>query len=218
MKTCRKCGSTDRYANGKCKPCWKVYHAKWRAENKKKWAAYGAKWKANNIEKKLASNAKYRAEHKEQAKALTAAWIAANPEREKERHKRWRAKNAERVRSKRAEKYSKNKEQVREQTAKWRAAHPEARRVYKQNRRAKETANGGSLSGAIVETLFRLQRGKCACCEMPLGEDYHLDHRVPLARGGAHEDSNMQLLRQHCNQSKGVKDPIEYMRLKGFLL
>ena len=66
---------------------------------------------------------------------------------------------------------------------------------------------------------MKLQKGKCACCRTSLLEvKHHVDHIEPLSRGGANDDGNIQLLCATCNLQKGAKDPIEFMRLKGFLL
>lgn len=73
-------------------------------------------------------------------------------------------------------------------------------------------------SKGLAERLFRLQRGKCACCKKPLGSDYHLDHIMPLALGGVNEDSNIQLLRAKCNMQKHTVHPVEFMQQRGFLL
>ena len=113
---------------------------------------------------------------------------------------------------------SANLERTRAAIAAWQKANPEARRIYKQNRQARKRANGGALSQGLSERLFRLQKGKCPCCSQPLGDDYHLDHIVPIYRGGANIDSNIQLLRQRCNNQKRAKDPIEFMQSRGFLL
>ncbi len=102
-------------------------------------------------------------------------------------------------------------------SAKWRIAHPEIRRTYHQNRRARKRASGGVISPDLAERLFKLQRGKCACCKQPLGNDYHLDHIMPLALGGTNTDDNIQLLRAKCNLQKSAKHPIDYMRENGFL-
>jgi 5-methylcytosine-specific restriction endonuclease McrA len=51
-----------------------------------------------------------------------------------------------------------------------------------------------------------------------LGDNYHLDHIVPLAIGGTNTDDNIQLLRQKCNQQKSAKHPIDFMQSRGFLL
>ena len=111
-----------------------------------------------------------------------------------------------------------NPAKARAKAAAWQKANPEARRIISQNRRARKLANGGKLSKGLSAKLFKLQKGKCPCCNQPLGDDYHMDHIMPLAKGGANEDLNIQLLRQQCNQQKSAKDPIEFMQSRGKLL
>ena len=123
-----------------------------------------------------------------EARARTAAWIAAN----KERHKA--------------------------AMAKFYAENPTAKRVIGQNRRARMVQAGGKLSKGIFEKLLKLQRGKCACCGLPLGEDPHIDHIMPIALGGTNTDDNVQLLRKACNVAKHAKHPVDFMQEKGFLL
>jgi len=91
-------------------------------------------------------------------------------------------------------------------------------RLSEQKRRARARMAGGILSRDILTRLYRLQRGKCACCGLPLGSRYELDHISPLAKGGQHSDNNMQLLRKRCNQEKSAKHPVDFMRSRGFLL
>lgn len=102
--------------------------------------------------------------------------------------------------------------------AAWNAKHPEIRRELIQNRRAKIRSTGETLSKGIVEKLFKLQKGMCPCCTMPLGDNYHLDHIVPLFLGGSNTDANVQLLRQRCNNQKNKKHPVDFMQSRGFLL
>ena len=85
-------------------------------------------------------------------------------------------------------------------------------------RRAKKLSVGGEISKGLRQRLFVLQKGKCACCGLPLGDDYHMDHIMPLYLGGKNEDRNIQLLTKTCNLKKNKKHPIDYMNEKGFLL
>lgn len=158
-----------------------------------------------------------------------AAWQKASPDKVRERAAAWYAKNADKVKASSAKWRAENRDKASAAVAKWYAENPdydanyrannkEAFRIYVQNRRARKRENGGKLSKDISERLFKLQRGKCACCGKPLGEDYHLDHVMPLALGGANEDWNMQLLRQRCNNQKGAKHPIDFMQQRGCLL
>lgn len=93
----------------------------------------------------------------------------------------------------------------------------DARLLYKANRRArKHGAVGNGLSLGIRKRLWFLQKGRCAACLVKLVKvgqgKYHLDHREPLARGGAHEDGNMQLLCRSCNLRKAAKRPEQFMQ------
>lgn len=74
------------------------------------------------------------------------------------------------------------------------------------------------MSSGLAIRLYKLQRGKCACCGLPLGDDYHLDHIMPLALGGTNTDDNIQLLRAKCNMQKSAKHPVDFMQQRGFLL
>ena len=46
------------------------------------------------------------------------------------------------------------------------------------------------------------QNGLCALCEAPLGLSWPIDHRIPLAHGGAHEPDNWRGLCVPCHKAK----------------
>lgn len=150
--------------------------------------------------------------------ASTTAWRTANPDWAKASNAAWTAANPELCNKYGAKWYAKNYEARKLSQAAWAKANPEARRNYNHNRRARELAGGGNLSKNLSTKLFKLQKGKCPCCKQPLGDNYHLDHIVPLAIGGTNTDDNIQLLRQKCNQQKSAKHPIDFMQSRGFLL
>lgn len=147
--------------------------------------------------------AEYREKKREEAKQYAAAYRSKNREKAIAYGAAWREKNREKARA---------------TSAAWVAAnHPQVR-IQRQNYRAKKKANGGKLSHGLAERLYKLQRGKCACCGLPLGDDYHLDHIMPIALGGTNTDDNIQLLRQQCNNQKHAKHPVDFMQSRGFLL
>lgn len=139
-----------------------------------------------------------------------AKWQKANPEKTLAAGAKYRAANREKQSEYAARRRAANPEMTKKS--------PEASRITSHNYRARKIANGGKLSRGIAERLRKLQKGKCACCKKPLGEDYHLDHIMPLALGGANEDWNIQLLRGECNLRKRAKHPVDFMRQRGFLL
>ena len=150
-------------------------------------------------------------------------WASNNSERVAANVKKWRKDNPDRVKEYRSKSYYNNSEHVALKNKKWAANNPVARRninrLSSQNRDKRIKLDGGKLSTGLVAKLLMLQRGKCACgCGKPLNNEFHMDHRMPIAKGGRHHDDNMQLLLPLCNMQKNAKDPIDFMQSRGFLL
>lgn len=192
MKTCKKCGGTEFYANRHCKQCLKITINKYRVANP------------------------------ELYKQIHLQWHRNNPNKSKVAHAEYYAANAGKIKARVKELYLLNREAKLSATRKWQAANPEKvkeiLRRARHNRRARKLGSSGTLSKGLTEKLFKLQGGICVCCGMPLGNDFHLDHIMPLALGGENKDANMQLLRKDCNQEKHAKHPINFMQSRGFLL
>lgn len=219
MKFCNKCQrETERYKCGDCKPCTKARANAWYAANPEIYKATKAAYRAANPEKVRArSTAARKKVDPEKARASSAAYRAANPEKYKAASAAWKKANPERCKAMDAAWAAANPERKKAKDAAWVAAHPEVCRIRNHNRRALKR-EAGKLSKGLSEKLFKLQRGKCACCGKPLGKNFHLDHIMPLALGGTNTDDNMQLLRQRCNNQKWAKDPLLFMQSRGFLL
>ena len=237
-KFCPKCqAETERNKKGECKVCVRIYAAAWRSANQERCRANAAAWDKANPERKKATDAAYRAAYRAskldklkargaayraanpgKLKAFSAAYRAANQDKAKAYSAAYRLANQEKEKARLAAYRAANPEKVKAKNAAWNAANPEASRIYCQNRRARKRENGGSISKDIAARLFKLQKGKCACCKQPLGDDYQLDHIMPLALGGSNTDDNMQLLRQRCNHQKHAKHPIDFMQERGFLI
>lgn len=201
MKKCSKCRCekpiSDFYAEKRstdgrrsdCKLCVAEYKASRQEETRTNNRVSSAAWRSRNPGKAAEKSAAWREKNPDKAKASTAAYHAANPHKARERERSWLE------------------------------SHPDARRTIAHNYHAKKRANGGTLSVGLAEKLFKLQRGKCACgCKQSLGDDYHLDHRMPLALGGTNTDDNIQLLTGICNRKKGAKHPVDFMQSRGMLL
>ncbi|MDA8122262.1 MAG: HNH endonuclease signature motif containing protein [Deltaproteobacteria bacterium] len=155
-------------------------------------------------EKARAYRAAYYAENKERVKKSIAAWRARNPEKVKGYLDKWREKNPTRGRD-----YSSG----------YRKENSEKVKINNKNRHARKKGSGGKLSPDIASRLFAIQKGKCSVCKKSLKKTgFHLDHIVPLIRGGKNEDKNIQLTCPKCNTKKGGKDPIRFMQEQGFLL
>ena len=94
----------------------------------------------------------------------------------------------------------------------WRVKNAAAyldRRAYECNKLAAErlrpNAYRKDISGYDIIILYWQQGGQCLHCEELIeGQDYHIDHKNALHRGGAHAFSNLALLHATCNLDKGV--------------
>lgn len=182
---------------------------------------------SNKEEARKKKNARSRqryAENKDQILAYHASLYQSkklsDPEFLKKRAKKSalrREKNPEITRASNAKKRANNPEAERARCREWFAKNPDKRAIYQHNRQAK-IAKLGKLSSNLAPKLYKTQKGKCVCCQQELGDDYHLDHIMPLALGGLNIDSNMQLLKATCNMQKHTKHPIDFMQSKGFLL
>lgn len=165
--------------------------------------AYVAKYKKANRTKLRAANALNYALRKVEINAAILAWRQANPERVRSRQRLWQQTHRATVRA---------------SNIAWKATHPDELRRYCHTRRARKHRSEDRWTASDVRDIRRLQRDGCAACACPLKGKGHIDHIVALVNGGSNGRRNLQLLCQPCNNAKHVKDPIEFMQSRGFLL
>ena len=115
--------------------------------------------------------------------------------------------------------------------AAWRVANRERLALrdsseYVRQRRVRESSQKGHVSRGIKKILLDRQGMACVApgCGIAIGKringqiDCHLDHIVPLALGGLHDDANLQVMCAACNHSKGYRSPEVFARERGMLL
>jgi CRISPR/Cas system Type II protein with McrA/HNH and RuvC-like nuclease domain len=152
-------------------------------------------------------------------KARTQAWRDANEEYvckyNKFNHDRWLARpgNIEQHRESAKDWYHQNTERGKARVAAWILANPERHREHSRNAKAKRKKAEGSHTAADIAALFAEQNGLCLCgvvLETNGKDRYHVDHIIPLSRGGTNYPDNLQLLCRPCNRSKGTKTMQEW--------
>lgn len=135
--------------------------------------------------------------NKEAIGAKRKARYAANPEAALAKNREWRAANLDKHRA---------------LCRGWARENPQAMRAIVAKRRAIKNAAEGSYTADDVARMLGEQDCQCAICRGEIGGDvrFHVDHVIPLSRGGSNWPENLQLLCVPCNLSKADKLPEEF--------
>jgi hypothetical protein len=210
MKKCGKCGNgkpledfyVDRRAKDghtyACKPCIKAANAASNARvpievKRERWRAQ------NKTDYSRARDKRYYERNSEKYKKWNREWRDANPGRSAELWEAWYAENREEVIAKRKAAYDAEKKRV--------TRNPEQGIKDSAKRRAR-------LAGVEYEyinraKLYARDSGICGICRKSAPEKgWEMDHIVPIALGGPHIWSNVQVAHRTCNRKK-------WMRLEG---
>lgn len=176
-----------------CRQCSRDATRAWRLRNPERAKAaaktYLPGWRERNAEKVEAYGFVRYWSDAERFRA--AARQARTPEENRAHVRAWRLEHPDRVRV---------------SLFRWFAKHPGAMREHWARRRArKRDAVTARITSKHLALLLEAQDGCCRYCSAPLGKDKHLDHRVPLARGGAHTPDNVCWACPKCNQSKSAR-------------
>jgi 5-methylcytosine-specific restriction endonuclease McrA len=126
----------------------------------------------------------------EQRKARSRAYYAENREACRGRMRQYREANPERMAALKVKWNDENREQ------------------YRASKRRNECARRARKAGTFVEhvdldVLMEAHNGVCGICDEPIQGEVHIDHRVPLCKGGEHSYANTQPAHPSCNLPKG---------------
>lgn len=94
---------------------------------------------------------------------------------------------------------------------KWRQKNRLWSRANNQKRRARERGAPGQHTKQDIQQIYNSQRGRCWYCQTEISlSDMHIDHRIPLARGGSNYPENLVATCPQCNLSKNSRLPHEW--------
>lgn len=162
--------------------------------NKEKVLERSRKWAENNPEKVLAKSAAYRERHPDRTKAALQKY---------EQTDKAKARTAKYRESGKARAYKRI----------WRKENADAfarqNRLDGARRRARRRGNG-----AYIISTKDLQWLMAQCCVACGGPGEHVDHIIPVSRGGQHSIGNLQMLCASCNLSKHDKTMSEWRWLR----
>lgn len=142
---------------------------------------------------RAASVARYRRNAAE-ARAGALSRYYANRERAARNNRRWRMANRARVAL---------------NFKAWAQENPAAVKALRQRRRARKLGAPGWYTAEQLEARVAFYGHRCAYCGGPFE---HVDHVVPLSRGGSNWPANLRPACKACNLSKGKKRLSEWLR------
>lgn len=233
LKACSRCGidkpaadfSPDRRASDglqpACRKCCTARSKAYRDANIEQVRLREKAYYEANKERVHRNNAKSRARHPDKVKAGKKAWY------EKAKHRpEFQARLKERQEANKEEKrvydreYRKrNPDKCLERAAAWRKANPLKRAATIHNysaRRRKQTKGG--VSTAALAKWTEAQKKVCYWCDSKCAKGFHVDHYIPLSKGGPHELGNLVIACGPCNLKKNAKDPLDFAQEIGRLL
>lgn len=195
---CKKCSSEDHKEYRK-KNRDKVRQTKnnWAAKNKEKVAQMNRTYQLKNQTKLAEYNKKYYQENSEKLRAQSKEWRTKNKDRKTEMDKKWAKENSDKIRLASKRYREKNPERASANALRYARKNPEVKRQVAQKRRAKlKGVSSFKVTGKDIRSILR---NDCVYCN---SKSEHIDHVIPIARGGHHGIGNLVASCAKCNQSK----------------
>ena len=208
-KTCTKCGETKPLSafskhrgrsdglNSICKKCGRDIARQYRQDNLERLREYDRN-RRNSPEEKAA-----KAEYDRQRRAELGEQLLHQHRR------KWKA-NKEKYNARQRQYYRENKKRTKQRVKDWVRDNPEKAKAQSERRRARELNAPGDFTGEDIERQYAAQKGRCFWCGCKVGDTYHVDHVIPLSRGGSNDPDNLVIACPSCNCSKQDKLPHEW--------
>lgn len=218
-----------------CKECAKQKARDWLADNPERARESSRAYYLENSETIKTASARNRAAKPEQYRdkasqryqnnkttvlAANKAWAEANPDKVNEIKKRYRDKNARKcvlASIATQNRYPDRYKVIRRES---RLRNPATARRARAERRLRQYNAEGTYTNADVLTIYHEQDGRCFFCGVTIFQtipgDYHIDHLMPLNRGGSNWSDNLALSCSYCNCSRQDRTVTEWQLARGW--
>lgn len=186
--------------------------AAWYEQNRQRKLAYQRDYRARNLAARLAYDRQRRRAHPDEMRAKDRA----RHERDKERRNAARrarvAADREATNAAKRAYYEANPEACRAAAARSRKRN--AARVLSNNAARRAREKGAPVVERVDRVaIFARDRGVCRICGTAVDpKRFHLDHWIPLTRGGEHTARNLFVAHPRCNIRKKNHMPQDHGR------
>lgn len=207
IKVCARCGKEMPFSMFAIDKSTSDGMSRYCVECKTK---YKQEWYTDHSDEVKEYSRQYYEEHREYYLQYSKEHPMNNPEYKKQYYlknknvildtgRRWRNNNVDKIRL-----YRKS-ERVRIM-----------RKIYNINRIILKLNAEGTYTKDDVSDMLLFFDNKCAYTGMPLEESYHMDHIIPLSKGGTNYIWNIVPSNPSPNESKGAKDMESWFREKEY--
>lgn len=230
-KTCTKCHKSlpetkeffhaDKRRGGfrpRCISCVRDYEAK-TTEHRKEVAR---QYREKNKDVIKARKAEYNRQNKEGSLRRFIRWLQNNREHYLEHQRKYAASRKKKKREYDKRYREKNRDKIVSRQNSWKQENIEHARMKGRAATARHNALKRNAEGHYTEKdikrIYKQQGGRCFYCKVVVGIKYHVDHVIPLSRGGSNSPENIVIACPACNVRKSSKTPEEWEAHKRSLL
>lgn len=237
-KICTKCGeeklATTEYFEptphgfrGSCRECRRDYYHRYDAARRDIRREYNKQYHSEHASELCQYQRRWRNEHIQAIRERDRQYYDAHKDEICTKKRKYYIEHIDEVKNRLQKYHAEHSEEFRRYAVRYRVEHPEyGRRYYTQNaermrlksrlRRAHKNNASGTHTAADIRLQIKSQTDKRGrlhcwwCSELIEGDTYHVDHRIPLAKGGSNAPENLCISCPTCNLSKGAKLPQEW--------
>jgi 5-methylcytosine-specific restriction endonuclease McrA len=172
-------------------------------------AYYTDKSRKDGLQPKCkACHAEYRRKNAARAKEYSRVRVDEHRERYRERRKLHAIEHAESIKKYKQQYHAKHAEELRAKASAYRLTEQgrKVERSASERRRARELNAPGTFTTADIDAIRVAQGNRCYICHKKL-KQFHIDHFIPLSKGGTNDPGNLRLACPKCNNFKRAKHP-----------
>lgn len=209
---CREC-SEYRFilARGLCGRCYQI---QWRAAHPGRAAEIAKRSYAKHPERSREYSRRYRAAHPEEQREYQKTYRPAHRRRQQEHEKAYYVLHRQGIRERGRRKTAAGQyrtEEYHKYARSYRAANRERIRARLRNYYARKRGAEGEHNADDIALIRQQQEGRCWYCGEAIEGAGHIDHQIPLSRGGSNAPDNLVLACKGCNCAKGARTPAEFV-------
>ncbi len=202
--------SKKYYYNSKCKICFSNYMKKYHKDNNEKILKYQKEYREKYKKESAVHGKRYREEHKEELRIYMKKYYEDNKEKLKKASNQYYKDNEEYIK--------KYRESIKEHTRNYMKGYHI--RYYQDNKDYYRASNASRRAIKLNQTPPNADKKKIRYMYQTAHKlrelfdvEYHVDHIIPMSKGGLHHEDNLQILTAEENLKKSNKLSSKYKGL-----